>query len=183
MRMRDACVNADVHSPSGLAGHECVADSSRRVADARHAFVFCLVCSQQKCAQVPGMEGVAYVANYASYFQLLGIAIGCGHPASTVKVTPPALDSCEGAYGKYTELYGATCPFEKVVDGDEQHTPASCGNAECAKLISSIDDNALACWKKGLQVSIMTMSVFESVSSVCRMHQSALAGASVNMTS
>ena len=61
----------------------------------------------------------------------------------------PALDTCEGAMGKFSGLTGQTC--EKDGDTGEQ-TPGSCGNAECAALISSIDDDALANMKTGLQV-------------------------------
>jgi len=84
---------------------------------------------------------------------LLGIARGCGFPTDTVKVTPPPLDTCKGAFGKWGELWSAPCAREKKAgDGEEEHTPASCGNAECAALISSIDDDVLAKMKQGLKV-------------------------------
>ena len=62
------------------------------------------------------------------------------------------LDTCEGAVAKFTALEGGTCHFERNADGNEERTPASCGHAECAELISSIDDDALAKMKTGLQV-------------------------------
>ena len=91
-------------------------------------------------------------SDYIGYSFLSSIASACGHPASTVKVTPPALDTCDGAFGKFGDIYGGACPREQGGDGEEKHTPASCGNAECADLISSINDNALAKMKTGLQV-------------------------------
>ena len=91
-------------------------------------------------------------AGYVSYAMLVGIARGCGHPESTVKVTPPPLDTCEGAVLKWTALFDAPCAREENADGDGEHTPASCGNAECAALISSIDDDVLAKMKQGLKV-------------------------------
>ncbi len=36
--------------------------------------------------------------------QLLELASGCGLPASTVKLTPPALDTCYGAVAQFTAL-------------------------------------------------------------------------------
>ena len=60
------------------------------------------------------------------------------------------LDTCEGAVAKLSALDG-TCRREQNADGNEEHTPA-CGHAECAELISSIDDDALAKMKTGLQV-------------------------------
>jgi hypothetical protein len=145
--MRDAFPNERVHSSSGLARH--VADSSRRVAYTCPA----CVCSQQACSQVQNMEEYAWYAEYAGYDMLLGIARGCGFPTDTVKVTPPPLDTCKGAFGKWGELWSAPCAREKKAgDGEEEHTPASCGNAECAALISSIDDDVLAKMKQGLKV-------------------------------
>ena len=70
----------------------------------------------------------------------------------TPALAQPALDTCDGAFGKFRDIYGGACPREQGGDGEEKHTPASCGNAECADLISSIDDNALAKMKTGLQV-------------------------------
>ena len=95
---------------------------------------------------------------YAAYSDIMGytwlseIAMSCGHPASTVTVTSPALDTCEGAMVTLNAMSGGTCRRERNADGNEEHTPASCGHAECAELISSIDDDALAKMKTGLQV-------------------------------
>ena len=62
------------------------------------------------------------------------------------------LDTCEGAFAKFSALEGGTCRRERNADGNEERTPASCGDAECAELISSIDDDALAKMKTGFQV-------------------------------
>ena len=69
-----------------------------------------------------------------------------------MKLTSPALDTCEGAMVTLNAMSGGTCRRERNADGNEEHTPASCGHAECAELISSIDDDALAKMKTGLQV-------------------------------
>ena len=95
---------------------------------------------------------------YAAYSDIMGytwlseIAMSCGHPASTVTVTPPGLDTCEGAFAKNIAVNNNICRREQNADGHAEHTPASCGHAECAELISSIDDDALAKMKTGLQV-------------------------------
>jgi len=131
------------------------------------------VCSQQACSQVQNMEEYAWYAEYAGYDMLLGIARGCGFPADTVKVTPPHLWTCNGAVMQLLHLSGA-CPTTKVSStdengetyDDEKHTPASCHTDECAAAISFLTDKKMACWKEGLQVSIMTVPVFESVWSV-----------------
>ena len=82
---------------------------------------------------------VAELLSLAALAALLGSAAG-------------ALDTCEGAVDKWTALVDAPCAREKNADGNEEHTPASCGNAECAGVISSIDDVALAKLKDGLKV-------------------------------
>ena len=111
----------------------------------------------QACASVAGREQYASYAGFCSYSTLVHIARECGHPESTVKVTPPTpppLDTCAGAAGKLRGLSDAPCAREKTEDDtEEKHTPASCGNDECAGLISSIDDDALAKMKDGLKVS------------------------------
>ena len=96
--------------------------------------------------------GYTAYSDYMGYAWLSDIASKCGHPASTVAVTPPALDTCEGAMVKFFAVEGGTCRRERNEDGNEERTPASCGHAECAELISSIDDDALAKMKTGFQV-------------------------------
>ena len=96
--------------------------------------------------------GYTAYSDYMGYTWLSAIASKCGHPASTVTVTSPALDTCEGAFAKFVAVGDKICRRERNADGNEEHTPASCGHAECAELISSIDDDALAKMKTGLQV-------------------------------
>ena len=99
--------NGRVHRSCGLARQG--ADWSRRVADACRVCV-CRVRSRQACAQVENMEGYATYAGHASYGQLVGIAKGCGHPESTVKVTPcsdPALYSQQECAGWITSKFTA----------------------------------------------------------------------------
>jgi hypothetical protein len=62
------------------------------------------------------------------------------------------LDTCEGAFAKLLAINCDICRCEQNADGNAEHTPASCGHAECAELISSIDDDALAKMKTGFQV-------------------------------
>ena len=210
--MHGTCANERVDRSFGLVREEGVTGSGCRVADASHGCVLCLVRSRQACAGHPtyaGYEAYSNFTAYTVYTSLSQIASSCGHPASTVTVTPPALDTCEGAMVKFSALSSETCRREKqqvrcgsgasdsecmhctssdpascnsehcqwneaatakadgsnVYDGQvqkceptqteghpEEHTPASCGHAECAELISSIDDDALAKMKTGLQV-------------------------------
>ena len=73
--------------------------------------------------------------------------------------------SCNSEHCQWNETATAKADGSNVYDGQvqkceltwteghpEEHTPASCGHAECAELISSIDDDALAKMKTGLQV-------------------------------
>jgi hypothetical protein len=95
--------------------------------------------SQHHCSGTARMR-VAEALSLAALAALLGSAAG-------------ALDTCEGAVDKWGELWSAPCAREKKAgDGEEEHTPASCGSAECAALISSIDDDVLAKMKQGLKV-------------------------------
>ena len=106
----------------------------------------------EKCANDPNMAGAAQYAEYVSYATISGIASGCGFPASTVKVSAPALDTCEGAVATWTGLYGAVCPREEGENDEENHTPASCGSSTaCKDLISSLDDCAMVKIKTGLE--------------------------------
>ena len=61
----------------------------------------------QACGNLPEGDGRKSLAVYATYVvgSLYGFATGCGLPASTVTVTPPALNTCDGAYTKYNILY------------------------------------------------------------------------------
>ena len=54
----------------------------------------------QACGNLPEGDWRKSYAGYATsvdYGNLYSRATGCGLPASTVKLTPPALDTCEGA--------------------------------------------------------------------------------------
>ena len=62
----------------------------------------------QACGNLPegdGKKSLAVYATYVNYAYLYDLATWCGLPASTVTVTPPALDTCDGAYTKYNILY------------------------------------------------------------------------------
>ena len=61
----------------------------------------------QACGNLPegdGRKSLAVYATYVNYEYLLNKATWCGLPASTVTVTPPALDTCDGAYAKFIVL-------------------------------------------------------------------------------
>ena len=47
---------------------------------------------------------MAPYATYVNYQYLSSLATMCGLPAITVKLTPPALDTCDGAYAKFNVL-------------------------------------------------------------------------------
>ena len=62
----------------------------------------------QDCGNLPegdGRKSLAVYATYVNYAYLYALATGCGLPASTVTVTPPALDTCDGAYAKFIVLH------------------------------------------------------------------------------
>ena len=57
----------------------------------------------QACGNLPegdGRKSLAVYATYVNYAYLYALATGCGLPASTVKVTLPALDTCDGAIAR-----------------------------------------------------------------------------------
>ena len=56
----------------------------------------------QACGNLPEGDGRKSLAVYATYVvgSLYGFATRCGLPASTVKVTLPALDTCDGAFAR-----------------------------------------------------------------------------------
>ena len=54
----------------------------------------------QACGNLPegdGRKSLAVYATYVNYAYLYGLATWCGLATSTVKVTLPALDTCDGA--------------------------------------------------------------------------------------
>ena len=62
----------------------------------------------QACGNLPEGDGKKSFAVYATdvnYPYLYGLATGCSLAASTVKVTPPALNTCDGAYTRLVDLY------------------------------------------------------------------------------
>ena len=52
------------------------------------------------------MKEYAGYANYLGYQTFYIRAMECGLPASTVKLTAPALDTCEGAWAKFASYEG-----------------------------------------------------------------------------
>ena len=61
----------------------------------------------QDCGNLPENDGRKSVAPYATYLNypyLSSLAMGCGLPASTVTLTQPALNTCDGAYSKFVDL-------------------------------------------------------------------------------
>ena len=61
----------------------------------------------QACGNLPEGDWKKSYAGSATSFNydyLYALATGCGLPASTVTVTPPALDTCDGAYAKFIVL-------------------------------------------------------------------------------
>ena len=51
-------------------------------------------CGKLPDSDTTGLKSFAVYATYFNYQSLNSLAIQCGHPASTVKVTPPALNTC-----------------------------------------------------------------------------------------
>ena len=171
--MHGTCVNESVDRSFELVREEGVTDSDRRVADASHGYVLCLVRSRQACAGDPMYGVYANYSDYMGYPWLSEIASKCGHPACTVTVTPPALGTCEGAVVQFRQFrpeisdVGACPRVSPSSPGQEypewKHTPASCNTSECTSAISSMTDQTMACWKSGLQVSSTAVSLFARV--------------------
>ena len=100
------------------------------------------------CGNLPegnGLKSMAQIATYFNYQWLYSLAFQCGHDASIVKVSPPALNTCDGANVRYLQLQN-TCPSS----GTGPRTPATCDSAACKEAITSIDDNTLSSMKAGL---------------------------------
>jgi hypothetical protein len=55
-------------------------------------------------AEGNGRKSYAVYGTYVNYQYLSSLATMCGLPASTVTLTPPALDTCDGAYSKFVDL-------------------------------------------------------------------------------
>ena len=90
------------------------------------------------CAGFPGKEGYVFYQQYLHYAPLLRIALACGFPASTVKVS--GLGTCQGAVARLGGLSSPTCP------------EGSCGNStRCKDYISSINDYVLTKMRTGLR--------------------------------
>jgi hypothetical protein len=81
-----------------------------------------------------------------NYLTFITIASMCGQPASIVKVTRPALNTCDGATARYVAFMTQECPTSGP---DPSVYPATCGNDACKAAISSIDDNTLSLMKTG----------------------------------
>ena len=171
--MHGTCANERVDRSPGLVREEGVTGSGCRVADASHGYVLCLVRSRQACAQDPAYGGYAHYSDMVGYAWLSDIASKCGHPACTVTVTLPALGTCEGAMVQFRQFYPeisdvGACPRVPLSSPGQEypewkHTEASCNTPECTSAISSMTDQTMACWKSGLQVSSMAVSLFARV--------------------
>ena len=61
----------------------------------------------QACGNLPEGDGRKSFAAFYGYVvgSLYGFATECGLPASTVKVTLPALDTCDGAIARLMMFY------------------------------------------------------------------------------
>jgi hypothetical protein len=95
------------------------------------------------CGNLPDSDGMKYIAVYATYvdYQYINsLATQCNLPANTVKLTPPALNTCDGAYGRVTALWNA-CPGP--------YSPATCGNDACKTSIISINEETASSMKTG----------------------------------
>ncbi len=88
--------------------------------------------------------GYASLATSFNYQYLYSLATQCGHPLASVKVTPPALNTCDGAYTRFTALLFNACPAKSW-----PNSSATCGNTACATAISSIGDSTLSLMKTG----------------------------------
>ena len=106
----------------------------------------------QACGSTPGLEGVAdyapYVRYYFSHTMLSATARSCGHPAGTVKLTPAAINTCEGAV-HWIQSFGFECP--PVLGTEEEYSPDSCGaQTGCDEFIAAMDDARAAQTRAGL---------------------------------
>ena len=106
----------------------------------------------QACGSTPGLEGVAdyapYVRYYFSHTMLSATARSCGHPAGTVKLTPAAINTCEGAV-HWIQSFGFECP--PVLGTEEEYSPNSCGaQTGCDEFIAAMDDARAAQMHAGL---------------------------------
>ena len=83
-------------------------------------------------------------------WQLGSGATCCGSWEKAKCLAAVTLDTCDGAYVKWRELFGPPCARDE--NQDYQWTQSSCGTDACKGTISSIDDAALAQMIAGLQV-------------------------------
>jgi hypothetical protein len=96
---RRACSEGTSSQPKSCGNQECESAISYWAGGAAPV---------QACGNLPendGRKSYAGYATYVDYAYLYGRATQCGLAASTVKLTPPALDTCDGAYTKYNILY------------------------------------------------------------------------------
>ena len=137
--------------------------------------VFYLFVLPQACDQDPNHAYAKYGAFSTSklgYSWLAETASKCGHPASTVKATPPPVWTCDGALVHFSKLYptrvgAGACARTSVSKVDQtgntyddyEHSQASCNTTECAATISDMTDQTMVCLKTGFQVSILAVSL------------------------
>jgi len=97
------------------------------------------------CGLLPegdGRKNMTSLATYLGYYVMYSLSADCGLPASTVKLTLPSPDTCDGALARHVVL-------DKTCGGTAEQSPSTCGNLECAAAISSIDDATLSKMKTG----------------------------------
>ena len=97
------------------------------------------------CGNLPdssptGLKSYAAYATYFNYQYLNSLATQCGHPGSTVQLTSPGLNTCDGAIGRF-ETVGIACPAP--------YSQATCGGDACKTAISSIKEDTLSLMKTG----------------------------------
>jgi hypothetical protein len=94
------------------------------------------------CGNVPGKEVFQDYATSFNYVFVYQLASSCGVPASTVALTLPAPDTCDGAYTRFVIL-STSCSAPNA-----QATTCTSKDA-CASAITSINDATLSSMKTG----------------------------------
>jgi hypothetical protein len=98
------------------------------------------------CGALPAGHPMKAYGIYEDYIDmmLMSSPAACGLPASTVKLTPPAPDTCQGAIASFTAIPQAcSC-------GTGSGTGSGTGKGTaCATLLNSIDDMTLSLMKAG----------------------------------
>ncbi len=61
-------------------------------------------CGQLQLPEGDDRKNGTFLSTYFGYAVFYSVSADCGHPASTVKLTPPALDTCDGALARYVVI-------------------------------------------------------------------------------